>query len=157
MTMDAKRLGEIEHWGTEQPSCDHCDRTGDMRKHSPLVCPRARPPSARESAALAAEVRDLAKVAAKDRERFMAAIAWLTGRDCGISSQAICLHMLGCPPSTQWGPSPPADSDDVGRCVRLLRQPFAEGWVARLDEMVKYGWLWESAARDIRRDLGADP
>lgn len=58
---------------------------------------------------------------------------WLLSGDTGISSKALCAHMLGMEPDHNM---PPSDADDRGRCIRLLNK-IPEWWV-RLDEMAQY-------------------
>ena len=60
-------------------------------------------------------------------------IKWLLGDDTGASSKAICKFMLGIP--DEWNYSPPMDSGDRGRCIRLLN--LIPEWWDRLDEMAK--------------------
>jgi hypothetical protein len=67
---------------------------------------------------------------------------WLAGGDAGLSSATIWSVMTGCRPGRLAGSGPyiPLDSDDLGRCIRLLER-FSE-WRARLPELVDVhaGW-----------------
>jgi len=64
---------------------------------------------------------------------------WIRSGDTGISSVAIWRHMQGMAAESTWGPSPPLDPADFGRCHRLLAK-FPE-WRARIGEMARYpGW-----------------
>lgn len=66
------------------------------------------------------------------------AVDWATGDDTGVSSTVIMRYMLGLEPN-HWGVMPPSDSDDRGRCIRLLKK-FPQ-WLERLDEMKQFvGW-----------------
>lgn len=65
---------------------------------------------------------------------------WMALGDTGISSIAIWRHMQGKAPDTTWGPSPPADPADFGRCYRLLKK-FPE-WRARIGDMAAYEGWW---------------
>lgn len=66
---------------------------------------------------------------------------WPDCGDTGTSSTAIYRHMLGLSPDPQWGPCPPWDPGDFGRCYRLLTAPWAGPWRARIGEMAQYrGW-----------------
>lgn len=73
--------------------------------------------------------------AAQDR-----ALTWLSGRDRGISSEAICRHMLGLPRDTMWGLDDPWDPADLGRCIRLL--DLIPEWRPRLREMAGHSPRW---------------
>lgn len=64
------------------------------------------------------------------------AIKWLMSGDTGISSEAILSHMTGIEKTDSFGMQPPADADDRGRCIRLLK--LMPEWVERLPEMVQY-------------------
>ncbi len=64
---------------------------------------------------------------------------WMNLGDTGTSSIAIWRHMQGMQPEWLWGPDPPRDPSDFGRCYRLLKK-FPE-WKDRLEEMRCYrGW-----------------
>lgn len=58
---------------------------------------------------------------------------WALSRDTGISSEAIAKHMTNSGTDRMM---PPSDSDDRGRCIRLLE--LVPEWIPRLPEMVKY-------------------
>ena len=73
-------------------------------------------------------------------------LRWLQGLDVGMSSKAIGMHMLGVLVNNK--PWYPADSDDMGRCHRLLEQ-FPE-WRARIGEMGRYPG-WANAAAELGR------
>jgi hypothetical protein len=61
------------------------------------------------------------------------ALFWALSGDTGISSEAIAKHMTGYAPVRM---SPPSDSSDRGRCIRLLE--LIPEWLPRLKEMVQY-------------------
>lgn len=61
------------------------------------------------------------------------ALFWAMSGDTGISSEAICNHMLGYPERRVM---PPSDASDRGRCIRLLE--LVPEWIPRLNEMLKY-------------------
>lgn len=63
------------------------------------------------------------------------ALFWAMSDDTGVSSEALANHMLGYPDRHSYS-SPPSDSGDRGRCIRLLE--LIPEWIARLPEMVKY-------------------
>lgn len=66
------------------------------------------------------------------------AIYWALSDDTGMSSKAIARHMTGGRHGIS-GASPPSDSSDRGRCIRLLE--LIPEWIPRLNEMVKYDAL----------------
>ena len=66
-------------------------------------------------------------------EQLLKIIEWATGDDTGISSMALCRHMLGIYPEQR--NHAPSDADDRGRCVRLLN--LIPEWWDRLDEMAE--------------------
>lgn len=59
------------------------------------------------------------------------ALVWLLGGDTGLSSETLCAHMLGI--EYKGHSSPPSDSADRGRCIRLLK--LIPEWQERLEEM----------------------
>lgn len=61
------------------------------------------------------------------------ALFWALSDDTGISSEAIARHMTG---DTIRRMTPPSDSSDRGRCIRLLE--IVPEWIPRLKEMVQY-------------------
>lgn len=61
------------------------------------------------------------------------ALKWLMSDDTGISSTALCAHMLGIEGVRNM---PPSDAGDRGRCIRLLQ--LIPEWQPRLDEMAGY-------------------
>jgi len=61
------------------------------------------------------------------------ALFWALAGDTGISSEALAAHMSG---NANTRMMPPSDSDDRGRCIRLLE--LIPEWLPRLNEMVKY-------------------
>jgi hypothetical protein len=74
-----------------------------------------------------------------------AAIDWIVGSDTGTSSKAIWAHMMGAtktPGHCGW--SYPSDSDDFGRCARLLR--LVPAWRARTGEMSPRSPQWAALA-----------
>jgi hypothetical protein len=64
------------------------------------------------------------------------ALLWLAGGDSGMSSEAICYHMLGMKSDGSF----PLDPSDLGRCLRLL-ELFPE-WKPRMGEMARYSAQW---------------
>ena len=75
----------------------------------------------------------------------MEALAWISGRDTGISSKAIWAHMMGVPPEQPFAfGNFPHDPDDFGRCYRLLVRVPA--WRARIGEMASHGEVWARLA-----------
>jgi hypothetical protein len=85
------------------------------------------------------------------------ALIWLAGNDCGMSSTAICHHMLGMKSDGSY----PYDPADLGRCLRLL-ELFPE-WKPRIGEMAKYskGWeriagKWDELAALMAEEVGID-
>lgn len=61
-------------------------------------------------------------------------LIWLLSDDTGVSSKAIARHMaLG---HDMGYSSPPSDSSDRGRCIRLLE--LIPEWINRLGEMRQY-------------------
>jgi hypothetical protein len=83
------------------------------------------------------------------KEEITKIIEWALGGDTGSSSKSICRHMMGMEPlSFDWiGPS---DSDDRGRCIRLLN--LVPEWWSRLDEMAKVSEYWEKQIPLIRKE-----
>lgn len=67
-------------------------------------------------------------------------IEWMGGRDTGMSSKAIAMHMS----TGKCDGSYPYDPADLGRCLRLLAL-FPE-WNARMGEMAAYGRAWPAMA-----------
>jgi hypothetical protein len=65
-----------------------------------------------------------------------AAMAWLSGNDRGMSSQAIFDHMA----SGRCKGDYPYDPDDLGRCLRLL--DAVSEWKQRIEEMRVYSRTW---------------
>lgn len=66
-------------------------------------------------------------------------IRWLLSSDTGLSSTAICAHMIGEKPEDD-DFSAPSDTSDLGRCLRLL-DIFPE-WKPRIHEMAVHGPDW---------------
>lgn len=69
------------------------------------------------------------------------ALTWLMGSDTGISSKALCAHMLGVDIAAI-DKRPPSDASDRGRCIRLLN--LIPEWVPRLDELENLPDTWDS-------------
>ena len=67
------------------------------------------------------------------------AIKWLLSEDTGLSSEAICRHMLI---GKQRYADYPSDPSDIGRCFRLLA--LIPEWESRICEMAAYGAAWIS-------------
>jgi hypothetical protein len=63
-------------------------------------------------------------------------ITWMFSGDTGMSSKAICAHMLGL----KYDKSHPSDPSDLGRCLRLLE--LIPEWKPRIQEMAQHcpGW-----------------
>lgn len=85
------------------------------------------------------------------------ALLWLAGGDSGMSSKAICYHMLGMPSDGSY----PLDPSDLGRCLRLL-ELFPE-WKPRMGEMARYSeqWAalverWDELAEMMADEVGID-
>ena len=85
------------------------------------------------------------------------ALLWLAGRDTGMSSEAICYHMLGMKSDGSF----PLDPSDLGRCLRLL-ELFPE-WKPRMGEMARYSaqWAalverWDELAEMMADEVGID-
>lgn len=74
---------------------------------------------------------------------------WLTGGDTGISSLTIYSVMTGECDLTSFGPRPPSDPSDFGRCHRLLGL-FPE-WRARLSEVAERYQPWAPLVREWDR------
>lgn len=62
---------------------------------------------------------------------------WLSGNDTGVSSKALCRHMLGLNVADN---SAPSDGADLGRCLRLLK--LIPEWTGRITEMADLGYCW---------------
>ena len=62
------------------------------------------------------------------------ALYWALSGDTGNSSRTIAGHMTANPIESHQ--MPPSDSDDRGRCIRLLE--LIPEWIPRLNEMIKY-------------------
>jgi hypothetical protein len=67
------------------------------------------------------------------RYRSATAQEWLNGWDVGRSSKTIVAALSGLQVGGE--PGVPHDPQDFARCARLLEQPFASGWRARLGEV----------------------
>lgn len=85
------------------------------------------------------------------------ALLWLSGGDSGMSSEAICYHMLGMKSDGSF----PLDPSDLGRCLRLL-ELFPE-WKPRMGEMARYSaqWAalverWDELAEMMADEVGID-
>lgn len=85
------------------------------------------------------------------------ALLWLAGGDSGMSSEAICYHMLGMKSDGRF----PLDPSDLGRCLRLL-ELFPE-WKPRMGEMARYSaqWAalverWDELAEMMADEVGID-
>ncbi len=77
---------------------------------------------------------------------------WATGDDTGISSNAICRHMLGYEKAGGWGwnMAAPSDSGDRGRCIRLLN--LIPQWWDRLYELEDYGISWTEQIKLLEKE-----
>lgn len=67
------------------------------------------------------------------------AAQWLASNDTGMSSEALCGHMLG-KADKRWATAYPSDPDDLGRCLRLLA--LIPEWKPRVPEMAVHGRYW---------------
>lgn len=93
----------------------------------------------------------------EDAERMRRALMWLASGDSGMSSEAICYHMLGMKSDGRF----PLDPSDLGRCLRLL-ELFPE-WKPRMGEMARYSaqWAalverWDELAEMMADEVGID-
>lgn len=81
-------------------------------------------------------------------EQAQAALAWLIGRDTGVSSKTLFAALAGVAdrarPSCHY--DVPYDADDFGRCVRLLEAVPA--WRPRLPEVAEMFPAWRPLVRD---------
>lgn len=86
------------------------------------------------------------------------ALEWAISNDTGLSSEAICAHMLGLETEYARYPSDPAD---LGRCLRLLE--LIPEWKPRIKEMASYGpgWagqieVWDELNNTMANEVGID-
>ena len=77
------------------------------------------------------------------------AYKWIRSGDTGTSSKTIWYVMMGLPWADSWGPSPPWDPDDFGRCYRLLVE-FPQ-WRERLGEVAARYRSWGPLVREWAR------
>lgn len=70
---------------------------------------------------------------------------WLIGGDTGVSSKAIVKHMAGIGGQKSLGWDYPHDSDDFGRCYRLLA--LFPKWRERMPEMAVHSAMWGALGR----------
>lgn len=84
-------------------------------------------------------------------------IKWMAGRDTGMSSKAIAMHMSTGECDGRY----PYDPADLGRCLRLLER-FPD-WKPRIHEMAAYGpvWAvyvkhWDEMAQSMSDEVGID-
>lgn len=82
------------------------------------------------------QLADALEAAREDVSIARRALLWLAGGDSGMSSEAICYHMLGMKSDGSF----PLDPSDLGRCLRLL-ELFPE-WKPRMGEMARYSAQW---------------
>ncbi len=75
-----------------------------------------------------------------------AALAWVVGGDTGTSSQTIWSVMVGVKHDRPWTP---LDSDDFGRCYRLLE--LVPEWRKRLPEVAALHPDWKPLVREWDR------
>lgn len=71
------------------------------------------------------------------------AIAWIAGRDTGVSSKTIWSVMMGVTPEYAGEPS---DPDDFGRCYRLL--VLVPEWRERMPEVAAKYPVWTGLVRE---------
>ncbi len=90
----------------------------------------------------------------KNTEIYKKVLEWWCSGDNGISSEAIVFVMCGVDPKTildnHFTPYP-YDSDDFGRCYRLLHA--IPEWKGRIKEMACLGKVWGKIA-DVWPKLG---
>ena len=103
---------------------------------------------------------DALEAAREDVSIARRALLWLAGGDSGMSSEAICYHMLGMKSDGSF-PNFPLDPSDLGRCLRLL-ELFPE-WKPRMGEMARYSaqWAalverWDELAEMMADEVGID-
>jgi hypothetical protein len=72
------------------------------------------------------------------------ALAWVCGRDTGISSKVIWARMMYAKPERDPFGGYPHDPDDFGRCYRLLQ--LIPEWRPRIGEMAAEGPVWAALA-----------
>ena len=76
-----------------------------------------------------------------------AALAWIAGRDTGLSSMCIWRTMMGVPePNGFYRHAHPHDPDDLLRCLRLLQ--VVPEWRPRIGEMWVHGPVWAALAEN---------
>lgn len=64
------------------------------------------------------------------------AVFWALSSDTGSSSKALARHMMGFGLNNdRFYSGPPSDSDDRGRCIRLLE--LIPEWLPRLGELIE--------------------
>ena len=86
------------------------------------------------------------------------AVGWLGGEDTGLSSVAIMMAATGQPCRSH---NYPCDPDDLGRCLRLIREfPWTRRGLALLAvenpiwaNMVNH---WEELQRSMEQEVGMD-
>lgn len=84
--------------------------------------------------------RDRLRAEVDKEDAFLPPLAkWVKGYDTGISSKVIA-HALGGLPRSIREVGVPHDSDDFGRCIRLVR---LMGWQDRLGEVATRYPTWE--------------
>lgn len=74
------------------------------------------------------------------------ALQWKVGGDTGISSETIWAVMMGVEKTDTFGPMPPSDPSDFGRCYRLLQ--FIPEWRERLPEVATKHPMWGPLVRE---------
>lgn len=133
----------------------HCRTAQDVNADAHLIA-ACDPDTIRE---LLAERDQLAalEAAREDASIERRALLWLAGGDSGMSSKAICYHMLGMKSDGSF----PLDPSDLGRCLRLL-ELFPE-WKPRIGEMARYSpyWAalverWDELAEMMADEVGID-
>lgn len=90
------------------------------------------------------------------------ALEWIFGDDTGLSSKAICAHMLGISIGDRYNRQcHPWDPSDLGRCLRLLEK-FPE-WKDRMPEMAGLSkeWCnliahWDELSIQMENEVGID-
>lgn len=88
--------------------------------------------------------------APSDTTPLQRAARWLLSDDAGLSSEALCRHMLGFPCDNEdWGYPVPHDTGDLGRCLRLLK--LIPEWAPRMPEMAQRGRHWAALVAEWDR------
>ena len=135
----------------------HCRTTQDVKADAHLIA-ACDPDTIRELLDERDQLAADLEAAREDVSIARRALLWLAGGDSGMSSKAICYHMLGMKSD---GSFLPLDPSDLGRCLRLL-ELFPE-WKPRMGEMARYSaqWAalverWDELAEMMADEVGID-